>query len=391
MNTKTSVVTFLTLALIFVTCLSSCERARQVISPESSTLDAASTIKIGMIHPSGIVPSVIDGARLAETQINDRGGVLGMQVELIVKDNQGTRERPDEAESLRFAKELIEQEGVVAMIGPLFSTISEKVGPVVNQLGIPMIPTSSGQNVTTIGGEFVFLVVAPSSAQGAAVAQFALDATELNAKTAAIILEAEDSYAMNIAGVFEENFKQLGGTIVANETYQKGDQTFDTQLANIKAKSPDALFISGFYPEVRFVMEQSRKMGIEATFIGGDSWEPDKLLGADDTTPFEKSYFVTELPNTAPFAEAYTIMFMAPPDIYAAWGYDALSLLATAMENAGTLEPTAVRDALAGVTDYQGAAAIAGYDANRHPIKSIGISTIRAGEIVPHTIVELGH
>ena len=104
--------------------------------------------------------------------------------------------------------------------------------------------------------------------------------------------------------------------------------------------------------------------------------------------PFEGSYFVTELPNAASFAEAYTAMFMTPPDPYAAWGYDALSLLAIAIENAGTLESAAVRDALASVTDYQGASTISRYDANRHPIKSIGISTIHNGEIVLHTVVE---
>ena len=76
-----------------------------------------------------------------------------------------------------------------------------------------------------------------------------------------------------------------------------------------------------------------------------------------------------------------------PPDGPAAWGYDAMSVLAIAMENAGTLEPEAVRDALANITDYRGAAAIAGYDADRHPIKSVAIHTIRNGQIVLYKAV----
>ena len=76
-----------------------------------------------------------------------------------------------------------------------------------------------------------------------------------------------------------------------------------------------------------------------------------------------------------------------PPDGPASWGYDAMSVLAIAMENAGTLEPAAVWDALASITDYQGAAAIAGYDADRHPIKSVAIHTIRNGQIILYKTV----
>ena len=71
----------------------------------------------------------------------------------------------------------------------------------------------------------------------------------------------------------------------------------------------------------------------------------------------------------------------------AAWGYDAMSVLAIAMESAGTLEPEAIRDAIASITDYQGAAAIAGYDEDRHPIKSVAIHTIRNGQIVLYKTV----
>ncbi len=78
---------------------------------------------------------------------------------------------------------------------------------------------------------------------------------------------------------------------------------------------------------------------------------------------------------------------MMPPDGPAAWGYDAMSVLALAMENAGTLEPDAIRDALTNITDYQGAAAIAGYDEDHHPIKSVAIHAIRNGQIVLYKTV----
>ena len=383
---------FLSLIAILVISLSGCERVQQVVTPDASTPDAATTIKIGVIQPSELAPNFTKGAGLARAQINDSGGLLGMQVEFVIMDNQGNREFPDAAESVRIAKALIEEEGVVAILGPLLSTNSMQVGPVVTELRRPIITGSSGEKVTSTG-EFVFITVAPSSVQGATTAQFALDPTELNAKTAATIRQAGDVYSSAVADAFEANFQELGGTLVASEVYQHGDRDFAAQLEKIKAAAPDVLLIAGFSPEIPLLALQAGNMGIDATFIGTNGWdEPDKLLGTlDDNTPLEGSYFTrgfnVESPSAAPFVEAYAAMFMEPPDGPSAWGYDAMALLALAIKNAGTLEPDAVRDALANTTNYQGASAISRFDENRHPIKSLELYTIHNGQIELYKVV----
>ena len=282
MNTKI----FLTLIAILIISLSGCERIQQVILSEPAPSGAVSTVKIGVIQPSGLAPNFTEGAELARSQINEVGGLLGMQVEFIVMDNQGDREFPDAVESVRIAKALIEQEGVVAILGPLLSTNSMQVGPVVSLLRRPIITGSSGEKVTSTG-EFVFITVAPSSVQGMKTSQFALDPTELNAKTAATIRQAADVYSGAVADAFEENFQKLGGELVASEVYQHGDRDFTAQLTKIKAEAPDVLLIAGFSPEIPLFALQARNMGIDATFIGTNGWdEPDKLLGTlEDNMP----------------------------------------------------------------------------------------------------------
>ena len=388
MNTKI----FLTLIAILVISLSGCERVQHVVTPDTSTSDVMSTIKVGVIQPSGLAPNFTKGAELARAQVNNSGGLLGMQVEFIVMDNQGEREFPDAAESVRIARALIEQEGVVAILGPLLSTNSMQVGPVVTQLRRPIITGSSGEKVTSTG-EFVFITVAPSSVQGTTTAQFALNPTELNAKTAATIRQVGDVYSGAVADAFEENFQKLGGELVASEVYQHGDRDFDAQLTSIKTAAPDVLLIAGFSPEIPLLALQARRMGIDATFIGTNGWdEPDKLLGTlDDNAPLEGSYFTRDFsidsPDAAPFVAAYTAMYMEPPDGPSAWGYDAMTLLTLAIKNAGTLEPGAVRDALANTTDYQGASTISRYDENRHPLKGLTLYTIRDGQIELYKVV----
>ena len=164
-------------------------------------------------------------------------------------------------------------------------------------------------------------------------------------------------------------------------------------MTAIKAVAPDVLLIAGFVPEVPLFAAKAREMGIEATFIGTNGWdEPDKLFNVlGDNTPLEGAYltrdFSVEAPESAPFVEAYRAMFMEPPDGPSAWGYDAMSLLGLAIKNAGTLEPDAVRNAIANTMDYQGASAISRYDEKRHPVKGLTLHTIHNGEIELYKVV----
>ena len=318
--------TFLILVAILFISLSGYGRVKQAITSDAHSTNTAAAVKIGVIQPSGYYTGFAQGAELARTQINNSGGlyfkneiesyvncdrnkclpcfILGKQIELIVMDNQGARPVPDAGESVRIAKTLIEQEDVVAILGPIFSNNSMQVGPVVQQLERPIIPGSAGEYVTA-AGDFIFLVVPPTPVQGTVMAQFAVDPAELGATTAATIRQADSAYTEGLARAFEKSFQEFGGKIVASEQYRVGDETFDAQLANIKAAAPDVLYIAGVIPEIHFVIAEAKEIGIEATFLGMGSWdEPQKLFSTledNATDPLEGSYFTTnfspELPN----------------------------------------------------------------------------------------------
>ena len=384
---------FLSFVAIFIISFCACERAKQVITPDSVSMDSNAPVKIGVIQPSGFASGFTKGAKLAGSQINDAGGLLGGQIEFIVMDNQGMLPRPSAEESIRIAKTLIEVENVVAILGPIFSTNSVQVGPVVTQLGYPLITGSSGSNVTATG-KFVFIVASPVSAHGASMAQFAVDTAELGAKSAATLRQDQDVHSSDLTLAFEDNFRKLGGSLVASEIYQQGDRAFDAQLTRIKDLAPDVLLVAGFNPEVPLIAAQARDIGITATFLGSAGWdEPQKLFNIlEDNAPLEGSYlprnFSTEAPETAPFVTAYQAAYMELPNDQSARGYDAMSLLALAIKNAGTLEPEAVREAFTNITDYQGATTISHFDENRHPIRGLTLHTIRNGTIERYKVVQ---
>ena len=377
MNTKIFRLILCVLLSFSVALMSGCERMRDmgmtdemVTPPDETTMP---TLKVGVIRPHPLYFSFGEGAELAQDEINTDGGILGMQVEFVYREELTE-------DVVQSATDLAEMEGVVAILGPLFSSHAVKVGPVIN---IPTIVGATGANVTETG-EFLFLAASSNALQAKLMAQFAVN--ELGAKTAAMIWQNEDVYSIGFVEAFDANFQEIGGSIVEKQMYEKGDTTFDTQLMEIKAANPDVLFLASFPPENPLIMAQARDMGIESVFIGSDGMDDPLMFRVlEDNAPLESTYYCTNFdPDAMEFISAYEAMFENPANGIAATGYDAMHLLAIAIETAQSTDPVMVRDALAAITDYKGATSISRFDEDRHPVKSVGVFQIINGEVQPY-------
>ena len=383
-----SIVTAIFVALFSLSAvlLSGCERMSEVVAPPDTT---AAVLKVGVIQPSKYYTSYTKGAELARAELNAAGGILGMQVEFVHRDNQTSPDVfPTPEATIQVANELVEMEKVAAILGPIFSTNAVQIAPIIK---IPTLAAATDASVTK-AGEFIFIVGAPNSLHGQAIADFAVN--ELAAKTAATIHQDADVYSMGHLNAFNERFKALGGEIAAADVYQSGDKDFSAQLAKVKAAAPDVLMLSSFAPEVPLLIKQAKEMEITATIIGGDGWADPELFfnTLEDNTPLDGSYFTTGLydtanapPSTQTFVAAYTEMYGMTPDSVAASGYDGMKLLATGIETAASTDAVAVRDAIAAITDYAGATLISRYDENRNPVKELGgVLEIRDGKTQPY-------
>ena len=379
MNPKIFRLTLCILLVLSVAYLSAEERTEDVGITETPM----PTLKVGLMHPLLNYATFGDGAKLALAEINKAGGVLGRQVELIYKVETGS--------IADAARELAEVEKVVAILGPMFSSSAVKVGPIIN---IPVIVGATGADVTNTGNDprdFLFLVANSNALQAKVMAGFV--AKDLNKKTAAMIWQNGDVYSKGFVNAFDANFKGLGGRIVANQIYEQGDIMFDGQLGIIKEATPDVLLLASFPPENPMIVKQAREMGIKSIFIGSDGWDDALMLDIlEDNAPLENSYYCSisdEL--AADFTDAYETMFKNQAIGIAPLGYDAMRLLAIAIENVQSTDPVMIRDAVAAITNYQGATAISGFDGNRHPIKpAAGIRVLKIvdGQPQQYTVVK---
>src|SRR5712692_5426286 len=289
--------------------------------------------------------STDNGIKMAFDEINTAGGVLGKKLKVLVEDDQS---KPEEATTA--VTKLINQNHVVAMLGEVSSSRSLAAAPVCQANAVPMVsPSSTNPRVTQIG-DYIFRVCFIDPFQGAVMAKFA--ANTLKVKKVAILVDVRNDYSVGLQTFFRENFRQLGGQIVAEQSYSEGDSDFHAQLTQIKAVNPEAIYVPGYYTEVGTIARQARELGLAVPLLGGDGWDSPKLWEIGGTALngcyLSNHYSVDDpSPLVQKFVGDYKTRYKATPDALAALGYDAAKILADAMSRAGATGGAKVRDALA--------------------------------------------
>jgi branched-chain amino acid transport system substrate-binding protein len=335
-----------------------------------SCADKGGTIKIGAIQPiSGQVSTygiqTRDAIKLAFSEINKSGGVLGKKLVLIVEDDEAKPEKTTAA----FTK-LTAQDGVPAIIGALTSKCSLAITQLAQESKVVMISPSSTNDTVTDAGDYIFRACYKDSFQGAVVAQFAFET--LNGKTAAILFDNTNDYSKGLSTNFTQKFQALGGKIVAKESYATGDKDFKAQLTKIKAAKPEVLLLPDYYSTVSLVAKQVRDIGLTIPMVGADGWDEitnnagDEVLGC-----YYSNHYSPEAddPDVKKFVAAYKAKYKVEPNALAALGYDSAYMIADAIKAAGSADATAIRDALA-KTDKKYVTGQIKFDANRNPVKS---------------------
>jgi branched-chain amino acid transport system substrate-binding protein len=212
--------------------------------------------------------STKNGTELFVDNFNNGGGIAGTKIHTFVEDD---RSLPEEAATA--VTKLIDQNGVIAVLGEVASSRSMAAAPNCQQAGVPMIsPSSTNPKVTELG-DYIFRVCFIDPFQGQMIAKFAK--TTLNFNRAAILRDAKNDYSVGLANYFAQAYQAIGGTIVADAAYAEGDQDFKAQLTKIKAKNPQFIMVPGYYTEVGLIARQARELGITVPLLGGDGWVSD--------------------------------------------------------------------------------------------------------------------
>jgi len=351
----------------------------------SLVVGAAEEIVIGVYEPmTGPYAAggqmTMEGVNLAFEQ---QPTVLGKPIKMVLVDNKS-----EKVEAANAVARLIEFEKAVAIVGTYGSACAIPGSEVANKAGVPMMGCSPTNPLVTLGKPYAFRACFIDPFQGAVMANFAV--SNFNAKTAVVIQDIASDYAVGLSNFFREAFIKLTGnpkSIIGLISYQTGDQDFTAQVTYAAGKNPDVVFVpAGSYGDAALILKQGKEMGITANFLGGDTWEAPEFIEVGGEA-VEGSYFSTHFDATAvttkaaeKFCKDFEKKYNRSPSAFAALGFDAYNLVLDAIKRAGSVDPKAIRDALAATKDYEGCTGMITLDLNGDATKDAIIKTVENGE-----------
>lgn len=298
------------------------------------------------------------GIELAVEEINKAGGINGKKLEVSYEDSQC-----DPAKATASAYKLL-SEGIQVLLGPQCSSEAMAVAPIAEENKILMFASIASVPALSNAGDYIFRNSESGSMHGTQMADFVYK--KLNIKTAAILYINLDN-GIAYKDSFKDTFENLGGKIVAIESYEKGSTDFRTQLTKIKISKPELIYIGGQAAE--HAIKQIKELGINSKIASMNGIEvPELWQVAGDAA--EGVYFTSSAfdaqgsdERLQSFVKIYNERYEENVEAFSANGYDATMLIAEGLKKCGE-NATCIKDYLYNVKDYPGVGGVISFDKN---------------------------
>ncbi len=297
---------------------------------------------------------VLRGIEQAATEVNLSGGVLGRELKILLKNDENSV-----VQGRKVAQELADNLDVVAVIGHPTSKVSIPTSVIYEYYGLVMMsPMATSSKLTRQGYQRVFRNIPSNDSIGE---QMALFANEQGYKRVGIYY-LRDDYGRGLANAFERKAQESGINVIDRLAYDSSFRDIDFQR-DLKLWtgnfSLDAIFLAGFVPQGALFIKEARALGIDVPIFCGEGMESESLItiagesaeGVVVASAFDPDSFNS---NIQSFTQTYLKLYGSVPDMTAAQGYDAVKLLAFAIEKAGSTVPEEIANALRAVDGWQG-------------------------------------
>ncbi len=271
--------------------------------------------------------SVKEGAQIAVDELNANGGINGMQIKFEIKDDEA------DPEKTAVAYNTLMDDGMQISLGSVTTGSCLSFAELANEDELFFI-TPSASAADVVKNKYAFRVCFGDPDTGV------LSAQELAGKyeNIGVIYDNSDDYSSGIFAAFEEKMKELGKTYTTKEFDAESNRDFTTQVSELK--DCDVIFLPIYYTEAALIAQEVAKIGSTADIFGCDGLDGIKkaLEGATVEnsikyiTPFDAT---STAEVSANFVKAYEAKYNKTPDQFAADGYDAIKVLAQAIEAAG--------------------------------------------------------
>ena len=303
----------------------------------ASTL-AAKEIRVGILQPlTGPIASfgqnTLKGIKLAYENFKTLPN--GDTIKLVVVDNQF-----DKVQTVNGYKRLASGEKVVAIEGPLASSMSLAIKRFAGSTKTPTVTQIATNPRVTKGSKYITRACFTDDFQGVVGATYAL---KHNLKKAVIILDMKQDYSVGLAKEFAKAYKKGGGKILKKLYINSGDKDFNAQVAQIKRIKPDFIYAPIYAPEGGLLVRQLRAAGVNVAIMGGDGLADvnlmTKLAGkAANGVMFTDHFDPVKAPTplSKQFIKDFQAKYKRLPSAFAATGADGYLLIYNAIKQCNT-------------------------------------------------------
>lgn len=298
----------------------------------------ATMSQTGAYNTQGVAAQ--NGYLLCEEHVNDRGGVLGRDIEFLIYDDESDTDR-----AVNLYERLITEDRVDAVMGPYGSTLTEAVAPVTERHRMVQIsPLAATTSIWEQGREYLFMVLPPAELFLAGLIEMA----DERGLTKVAIIEQDELFPRAAGAGAAELAREKGMELIFHEAYETGTEDFSDLLARVEENDVEVLAMAAS-PLDDFIRmtEQMKEMDVNVQMFGtsGAVSQYQEALGEDAEFTYGLSAWEPGLPidGIDEFVESYRERFGMEPSFHAAGGYGSCMIFMEAIEKAGSLDPDALR------------------------------------------------
>ena len=346
--------------------------------------DGPHVIKIGYVenltgkssNSGSLCKRGIDLAHELNNKINIKG--VDYDVELVVVDAKS-----DKVESANCASRVIEQEKVVAVLGPSNSGTNMAMTEIVEEAKIPAICGTATNPLVTQGYKYYFTACFTNNFHATVMAQYAYEA---GFRKIAVVKEIDTDAAVDCANRFEDIFKKMTGDpdcIVTEVGYNVADQDYNAQLVALKQHTFDAIFAPNTAANLALMMKQADDMGLHTKWMGIDSCEVAAFIEIGGKSLIDNIYFssffdsgTAQTKETQKLFDEYAKRYSDVIAAHTAMSYDAYNLLIKGISDAQSLNGDDIVKAMEAIKNFEGASGYLSFNENHNVENQAVIKTV---------------
>jgi branched-chain amino acid transport system substrate-binding protein len=321
------------------------------------------------------------GIDLAVEEINAQGGVRGKPLTILYRDSKSLP-----SAGLEAAMDLIDNEGVYAILGDMVSDVTLEVAALCDKRQVVLFSPGSSVPKLTQAGMYVYRNYPSDALEGAYVAQFASEKLRL---LSFVVVTVANSYGQGLKDSFLRYYTGPNREVLKSISFPDGSPDLAQIGSTVEDLRPDGVYLVAYAADLARILEELKRRKVPSRIIGTRE-SRDIILGLGEAAegvifPLDEYDAASAEPATQEFVQAYRKKYGGEtPGLWAAQGYDAARILAKAVDEAKGTYGQDVQIRLSDFKGYRGATGLTDLDANGDVSRRPQIHIVHGGALVPY-------